>query len=517
MRRERIGGVVTAVVVISAAWTILAVWIAPKVTPTIPGVMAQMWSDRWYYGPHVLTTLNEASWGWLWGNAIAISIGTMIVVSGKSVSALLEKFSVAIYAVPLLAIGPILEIVTRGATTKIALAALGVFFTTTVMWTLGLRSADPAMMDVVHAAGGGRWSQYRRVRIQAALPSLFAGLQIAAPAAVLGAIIGEYLGGSRGLGVAMIQAQSSFEVPRTWGLAIVIAVLVGIVYAITGLIGRKVTPWAGKVAPIAVLQFGSDATMGRVKRLWLGLLSGLLLIALWWLILDAFNLNRYFAYRPNDVIEFFANPRTAAERSLLYGAVMQTVVDTGVGFIIGLVASVGVAIVVVLSHFVDRIVTPIAIALRSLPIIAMTPLITLIFGRGLGSVTVIVSLVTFFPTLVAVIMAMRNAPTAACEVVIVYGGSKLRQLRQVRIPFAIPTFFSAARIALPAAIAGALLAEWLATGKGLGSLMLLASASSRFGIVWSGAVLVVVASMLSYSFVGFLESHVARRLEAGSG
>ncbi len=69
-----------------------------------------------------------------------------------------------------------------------------------------------------------------KVRIRAALPSLFAALRIAAPAAILGAIIGEYLGGESGLGVAMIASQTSYEVSRTWGLAIVAGLLAGIAY-----------------------------------------------------------------------------------------------------------------------------------------------------------------------------------------------------------------------------------------------------------------------------------------------
>jgi ABC-type nitrate/sulfonate/bicarbonate transport system permease component len=67
-------------------------------------------------------------------------------------------------------------------------------------------------------------------------------------------------------------------------------------------------------------------------------------------------------------------------------------------------------------------------------------------------------------------------------------------------------------VALPAAISGALLAEWLATGKGLGSLMLRATAGSRFALVWSGATIIVAVSVLAYGLVGAVESAVGRRL-----
>lgn len=511
---QRAESVVAGAAAIGLVWTVLAVWVAPAVTPTIPEVLSQMWADADFYVPHVMTTLGEASWGWLWGNLIALGVGTAIVMTRHSTSAFLEQFSLAVYAVPLLAIGPILQIVTPGATTKIVLATMAVFFTTTVLWTLGLRSADPAALDVVHTAGGGRWTGFRKVRRHAALPYLFAALQIAAPAAVLGAIVGEYLGGERGLGVAMIHAQSSFAVARTWGLAIVIALLVGAAYALTGLIGRAMTPWAAEGSLLAVVQFGGRTGTSRGKRILIGVASALALIGVWWGLLAAFDLSRYFARQPPDVIEFLFDGARAEERSLLFEASWQTLIDMLVGFVIGLVASVLVAATVVLWGIVDRIVTPMAIALRSLPIIAMTPLIALIFGRGLGAVTVIVGLVTFFPTLVAVSTALRSVPKAACEIVEVYGGSKARQLGTVRLPYALPALFSAARIAVPGAIGGALLAEWLATGSGLGSLMLRASSSSRFGVVWTAAVLIVAASLLAYAVVGSTERIVARRIGA---
>ena len=68
------------------------------------------------------------------------------------------------------------------------------------------------------------------MKVWAALPSILGGLRVAAPAALLGAIIGEYLGTQEGLGAAMIQAQSSFAVARTWGIALVVAALAGLLY-----------------------------------------------------------------------------------------------------------------------------------------------------------------------------------------------------------------------------------------------------------------------------------------------
>jgi ABC-type nitrate/sulfonate/bicarbonate transport system permease component len=149
---------------------------------------------------------------------------------------------------PIIAIAPILSITFHGQAPNIILAALSVFFTTLVGTLVGLRSADQTSLDMIRAYGGGTVKQLTKVRLRAALPSLFAALRIAAPAAILGAIIGDFFGADRGLGVAMIAAQTALEIPRTWGIAIVAAGLAGVAYGITALVGRLLTPWAPRGA-----------------------------------------------------------------------------------------------------------------------------------------------------------------------------------------------------------------------------------------------------------------------------
>ena len=505
--RPRLAGAAVAAGLVVGLWTALATWWAPRVTPTVPEVVRQVWNDRSFYVPHLRTTLAEAAWGYLIGNVAAIVMATLIVLI-RPLSTVLERIGVAVYCLPLLALGPILQIVAPGSAAKVVLAALAVFYTTMVCCVVGLRSADPASIDVVRAAGGGRKRSFVAVRVPGALPALFAGLRIAAPAALLGAIVGEYLGGQRGLGVAMIQSQSSFDVPRTWGLAVVMGLTVGVVYAAMGILSRVLLPWAAGERPLSVLQLAGRSSV-RSSALSIAVSAAVLIVG-WWGLLRVYDLNRYFAKTPADVWTFLTT--SSDDRSDMWSAFGTTVVDTAVGFAIGLAAAVIVSAASVAWSAVNWIVTPSAVALRSIPIIAMTPLIALIFGRDLMAVTVIVGLVTFFPTFVALTTAMRDAPAQACDLIAAYGGSAVRELVGVRLPFALPALFAACKIALPAALSGALLAEWLATGQGLGSLMLRATASSRFALVWSGSTIIVAASVFAYGLVGMVESLVGRRL-----
>jgi len=214
------------------------------VIPPPTAIIQQMREDGFqFYWKNAKVTMHEAAIGYLWGNALAILFALSFLVL-PILERPLMRLGVASFCLPVIAIGPIFTVTFNGQTPKIILAAMSVFFTTLVGMLLGLRSADKTALDVVHAYGGGPTKMLTKVRIRAALPSLFAALRIAAPAAILGAIIGEYLGGESGLGIAMIASETAVNIERTWAIALVATALAGIAYGITALIGRWLTPWA---------------------------------------------------------------------------------------------------------------------------------------------------------------------------------------------------------------------------------------------------------------------------------
>lgn len=233
---------------------IFAVWILAASTLGIRKGIPQPWNvvsqfvdDIHLYGPNVSTTLSEAWKGYLIGNAVAIVLG-MVFVLVPFLEKLLMQIAVATYCLPIVAVGPILQSTLTGESPKVALVALSVFFTTLIGVLVGLRSADRTSLELVRAYGGGRVRELTKVRIRAALPSAFAGLQIAAPAAILGAIIGEYFGGENGLGIMMIASLQGFKVARTWGIAAVATALAGVGFVTTMIIGRALTSWAPRTA-----------------------------------------------------------------------------------------------------------------------------------------------------------------------------------------------------------------------------------------------------------------------------
>ncbi len=230
------------------AWQILGAtaFTHTHVIPTPTTIADHMAQDGWsFYWPNFRTTFTEAFKGWMFGNVLAVGIAMLFVVAPVLEKPLLQ-LGVASYCLPSVAILPIFAIAWSGQTPKVVLAAMSVFFTTLIGMLVGLKSADATSLDLIHAFGGGATKKLTKVRLRASLPSLFAGLRIAAPAAILGAIIGEFIGGNTGLGVAMINSEQALDIPRTWGIALVATGAAGFAYAITSVVGRFLTPWAPK-------------------------------------------------------------------------------------------------------------------------------------------------------------------------------------------------------------------------------------------------------------------------------
>jgi ABC-type nitrate/sulfonate/bicarbonate transport system permease component len=240
--------------------------------------------------------------------------------------------------------------------------------------------------------------------------------------------------------------------------------------------------------------------------------SAVVAIGLWYAFIEVFNLDPLVAKDPRAVYDYlFTVSDAAANRDVVFGALWHTLGDAVAGYVAGMIAAIVAAVASVLYRPVEQSLMPVAMMLRSVPLVAMTPLLTLVFGRGLPAVVVIIGIVVFFPSLVNLVAGMRSAPVAATDLVFAYGGGPFTVLRKVALPSALPAFFASARIAVPGAVIGALLAEWLATGKGLGYLMQNAQQTFDYGGVWAAVVVVTAASVAIYAVVGCVEMLVLAR------
>jgi ABC-type nitrate/sulfonate/bicarbonate transport system permease component len=253
--------------------------------------------------------------------------------------------------------------------------------------------------------------------------------------------------------------------------------------------------------------------VGRIAR---GLFSALISVAVvllaWWGFLKVFHVDSFIGKSPADVWKWlFTADNASVNRDAVRHESWVTSRDAFFGLLFGTLAAVAAAIAFNLFQSMRRTFMPVAMVLRSVPLVAMTPLIALVFGRGLTTVTVIAGIVTFFPTLVNVTLALQATPREAVDLMRAYGASPFKTLVKVQMPNSLPALFSSLRVAAPLALVGALLAELLATGQGLGYAILRDETQSNFNGLWSRVALVTIYSVVLYNIIGGLETLVMRR------
>ena len=174
------------------------------------------------------------------------------------------------------------------------------------------------------------------------------------------------------------------------------------------------------------------------------LMSFVLILVIWWLFLLAYpDIGPIIGRTPVQVFQYlFTEPGAADARSEIFSNLWITLTDAAIGFVVGMAAALITAALFVVSRPAAQTFMPIAMLLRSVPLVAMTPLITLVVGRGVGVVAVMGGIVVFFPALVMIMTGLSNAPKQINDVIAVYGGNRWTALRRAAIPSAVPSLFS---------------------------------------------------------------------------
>ncbi|MFT4211035.1 MAG: ABC transporter permease subunit [Microbacterium sp.] len=235
-------------------WIVSAVWLNPSGKSVIPSpldvVLAAVDSGWAYFWRNFSVTLVEAGIGYVWGNGLALLLAFLVLLVPR-LEGIAMQIAILTYCVPIVAIGMIAIIlfpvpaVGEPSGTAVLLAALSVFFTTVVGALVGLKSADATSLDLISVYGGSKLTQLRKVRLIAALPAILNALQIAVPAAFLGAVLSEFFGKiEAGVGMAMMLAMQTAQSDLVWALAIVSGVVALAGFAIVGLIARLIAPWS---------------------------------------------------------------------------------------------------------------------------------------------------------------------------------------------------------------------------------------------------------------------------------
>ncbi|MDT9591502.1 ABC transporter permease subunit [Nocardioides zeae] len=240
-----------------------------------------------------------------------------------------------------------------------------------------------------------------------------------------------------------------------------------------------------------------------------------IVLALWQGVVSLGGISPFVAKGPLDVWNhlFVTEPdafATAAERrAVLLPLVTVTLKDAALGFVVGMAIAVALAMAFTLSKTVEAGVMPLALLLRSVPLVSIAPVIMLLTGRGTPeSVAVIGTIVVLFPALASVLFGLSQANPQSVDLVRVYGGGNLAALLKVAVPGALPSLFAAARVSVPGAVTGALLAEWLSTGKGIGGNIVKFNAAAQFDNLWACVAIITLVTLVLYNLVLLVENLV---------
>ena len=446
--------------------------VAGGALPGFSEILIRLWKDRADYPLHVWATLNASGVGFAIGNLIGVLAGIVFVLSPAAIK-LFRGVNIAIFALPPIAIAPILSLTMTGMAPRVVLAALGCYFVTMTATVIGLSQSDSRASDLVRAYGGGKWWVMHLIQLRSAVPSILSGLRVAAPSAVLGAILAEFGGGGRwGLGAYLLGSLGRGEPDRLWGIGLIATLIAATAYGVFALVSHRFVGGSKAVTMNVALPESPDEPRWGLRGLLLGAGAVIMPFLLWWAFIWVLNVPALISKTPVGVIDylFFSTAAQGAQERLV-AALWETLPITFVGMAAGLGFAFLLAIASRLYPGFMRAFMPVALVTRTMPLVALTPLLVLILGRGTSLTLWVTISVTFFPAFVTLAQGIALVPRATRELAYAYGASAWQELRIVTIPASMPYLFAATRLTVPRAILGVMIAEWLATGKGLGNLL----------------------------------------------
>lgn len=217
-------------------------FVLPPPSAIWDSLLMQLESDQ-FWG-HVWVTTQEAMIGFAIGVVSAVVLGTAISQI-RIVEKTLMPYIVAFQTVPKVALAPLFVVwFGFGLTSKIVMAAVISFFPMLINVIEGLRSADADRIQMLKVFGAGRAQVFRKVQLPSAMPFIFAGLDIGIVFAILGAVVGEFIGAQEGLGYLLLQTNYNFDIAGMFAILVVLSLMGLIAHAIIRLIQRRVTFWA---------------------------------------------------------------------------------------------------------------------------------------------------------------------------------------------------------------------------------------------------------------------------------
>lgn len=196
-----------------------------------------------------LVTLTEIAFGLVIGSVLGIAIAFGVTALPR-LGRLVWPMVLIVQAFPVFVLAPILVLwLGFGLASKVAMTTIIIFFPVASAFADGLRRTDRQILDAASLEGATHWQALVWMRIPLAIPSLVSGLRVAAPLAPLGAVVGEWVGASGGLGFVMVQANARMQTDTVFAAMVVLAALTLILRLLIDRLTANLAPWADEADP----------------------------------------------------------------------------------------------------------------------------------------------------------------------------------------------------------------------------------------------------------------------------
>jgi NitT/TauT family transport system permease protein len=233
-------------------WAARMALVDPMVLPA-PSDIAANFIDGFRTGifpRHLQVTLFQVAAGFALAVVTGIAIGSISSFSERFARAL-QPMLIAIEATPKIALAPLIIVwFGYGAGSKIVLAAAIGFFPVFIGTVSGLRAADPGRRDVLQALGASHLQVFRLVALPSALPQIFAGINVAVVLALLGTIVGEFMGAKEGLGTLILYANGNLDTARVFSILLLLAATGLMLHWLIGTVRRRLLFWDASNADV---------------------------------------------------------------------------------------------------------------------------------------------------------------------------------------------------------------------------------------------------------------------------
>ncbi len=224
-------------------WVVAANDIPHWKLPSPHSIAEELWTSRSLLLRHTWVTLKEV----LIGFSIALASGVLLaglIHRSRTLERVIYPSVIASQTIPIIVIAPLLLIwLGYGMQHKVIVVALISFFPIVVNSVDGLKSADPDMIRLLRTLGASRWQVFTKVQVPNSLPFMFSGIKIGITVSVIGAVIGEWVGSSEGLGYLAIRSKSQFLSERVYATVVLLSLMGIALFLIAGVLERVFLPW----------------------------------------------------------------------------------------------------------------------------------------------------------------------------------------------------------------------------------------------------------------------------------